>query len=151
MAIYTWHAFLLTEASVSRITHALFQKGFTNISPAFTHGKVSVSDGGPSIVLCLRLSHKDDVGKCHQALVGLLRELDVPFFGCIINDGNGGSRASCGRLPETKKAIKAPTNSIRREPPTLPPGPFGKGGDVVESSKPNVIPFPLPKDDGIIP
>lgn len=116
MASFSWDVFLLTSASVPRITHALLQRGFT-VSPmcSGSGGKQQaylIRANAASVAMSLTLKHSNhvDAVKLSQFLGDIMRELEVPYYGSVLNDNQNHATPcgiSMGYMPGQKSTLAA--------------------------------------------
>lgn len=111
----------MTAASVPRIINALVNSGFT-VTPGFKGNKPVSDESGCSSTLCLIVFHNDYQAKQHpreigNALVTILEQLDVPYYGALIKNESVNWSTYSGRLPKS-------------DPPLFVGGPYRSPGDI---------------------
>jgi hypothetical protein len=130
MNTYTLSMFLLTEASVSRITNTLLQAGF-GVKPACSNDRTHIP-GKVTTFLCVKITCEvDTLIEVSPFLIKLFSTESIPYFGYTLEcEKTRSVRISTGYLPATK----AKKN-------TTPPAEPKRGGQVISlaeyKKKPN--------------
>lgn len=133
MSQFSLVVYLMTAASIPRITHALLKKGFT-VEPALNgYNLTHHCKDGVSIILVVHITPNDKNLDSRAALNTMLAtllqdELEVPYYGSMVIEGDAGFTVGTGKVKEVKRSV-------------VSVGPYRTNGEV--------IPFPE-KDDGII-
>lgn len=105
MAKYVFVAYLLTEASVPRITQAFLDRGYS-VGPWFdSNGLFAKSENAGAVILSLLIEDEADrdIDAASSKFNTILKHLKVPFFGSFVTLPTSDICMGFGNIPATPK------------------------------------------------